>query len=85
MTVAVTRVEYRCKGKVHGTRKVYPNGEEYVEVRCKDHWCTDREPGVVVFHYFNPQTGELHHTKKYQNATPSTTSERQARFSNNER
>jgi hypothetical protein len=71
MTAVATRVEFRCKGKVHGVTKEYPNGEKYLEVRCKDHWCTDREPGVVVFHYFDYVTGDLHHTKKYRSATQS--------------
>lgn len=70
MSAAVARVEYRCKGRIHGVRKTYPNGEEYVEVRCKDHWCTDRKPGIVVFHYFIPETGELHHSQKYASAKP---------------
>lgn len=82
---AAARVEYRCKGKVHGVRKRYPNGEEYVEMRCKDHWCTDRETGVVVMHYFNPETGELHHTKKYSNATPTTSERLQLESNSNER
>jgi len=70
MTTA-TRVEFRCKGKIHGIRKEYPNGKVYLEVRCKDHWCTEREAGVVAFHYFDPETGELHHTKKYASANQS--------------
>lgn len=70
MAVA-TRIELRCKGKVQGIIKSYPNGERYLEVRCKDHWCTDREPGVVVFHYFEMDSGNLHHTKKYRSPTQS--------------
>ncbi|AMB17237.1 hypothetical protein PBI_ROPE_23 [Mycobacterium phage Rope] len=85
MTVAVSRVEYRCKGKVHGVRKVYPDGKVYVEIRCKDHWCTDREPGVVVFHYFDPETGELHHTQKYSSAKPTKSERVQLESNCNER
>jgi len=67
MTVAVERTEFRCRGKIHGVKKAYPNGEVYLEVRCKDHWCTEREPNTVVFHYYDWETGEMHHTQKYSN------------------
>lgn len=83
MTAAATRVEFRCKGKVHSILKTYSDGKKYQEVRCKDHWCTDREPGVVVYHYFDPDTGELHHTKKYQ--SPPTTQSGKLESDSNER
>lgn len=76
MTTA-TRVELRCKGKIHGVKKEYPDGKVFLEVRCKDHWCTEREPGTVVFHYFDWFTGELSHTKKFRD--PIKQSEREAR------
>lgn len=65
MTTAYTSVQLRCRSKLQGILKEYPNGKKLLEVRCKDKWCAERGAGVVVLHYFNVETGELDHTKKY--------------------
>lgn len=61
-------VEYKCRSRIHAIKKDFPCGDgrvSYLEVRCKDKWCGDRINGEVVFHYFDIETGILHHTKKY--------------------
>lgn len=58
-------IQLRCKGKLQGTIKEYPDGKKFLEVRCKDGWCTERTAGVVVLHYFSLEDGSLDHTKKY--------------------
>jgi hypothetical protein len=65
MTVAATAVQLRCKGKLHGIIREYPNGDRFLEVRCKDNWCVDRGKNEVVFHYYDLQSGELRKTKNY--------------------
>jgi hypothetical protein len=59
-------VELRCEGnKLHGLvieeDDVKPQG--IVEFRCDSRWC-GANPGLVVLHRFNLDTGEIH-TKKY--------------------
>lgn len=66
----LTKVEFRCKSKLQGIRRTYPDGTVFLEVRCKDHWCADRSEGVVVIHYFDWDTGELRDTKKFKAAKP---------------
>jgi antitoxin component YwqK of YwqJK toxin-antitoxin module len=61
----VSRIEIRCRGKVHGIIKEYPNGKRLFEVRCKDNYCVDRGKNEVVFHYYDMQSGKLVDTKKY--------------------
>lgn len=60
----VTSTELRCKSKLQGIIKEFPNGK-FLEVRCKDKWCAERGTGTVVFHYFDLETGKLDHTVKY--------------------
>jgi hypothetical protein len=62
---AVLTMQLRCRSKLQGIIKEYPDGKKLLEVRCKDKWCAERGAGVVVLHYFNVETGELDHTKKY--------------------
>lgn len=65
MTIALTSIQLRCRSKLQGIIKEYPDGKKLLEVRCKDKWCAERGAGVVVLHYFNVSTGELDHTKRY--------------------
>ena len=65
MTADVLTMQLRCRSKLQGIIKEYPNGKKLLEVRCKDKWCAERGAGVVVLHYFNVETGELDHTKRY--------------------
>jgi hypothetical protein len=37
--------------------------EGRIEVRCRSTRC--KEPGTVVFHYYDPSTGEFIETKRY--------------------
>lgn len=62
---AVLAIQLRCRSRLQGIIKEYPNGRRLLEVRCKDKWCADRKAGVVVLHYFNVETGELDHTNKF--------------------
>jgi len=81
MTAVVTRVELKCRSRTHGVIKQYtPTGKKYIEVRCKDHWCVDKNEGEVVFHYFEHETGEYSHTRKYRD--PVKAVEREARNQN---
>lgn len=81
MPTAISRVELKCRSRVHGTIKQFePNGKRYIEVRCRDHWCADKDEGEVVFHYFDHETGEYSHTKKYRDPVKAT--EREARNQN---
>lgn len=57
-------LQLRCRSKLQGIIKVV-SGKRLLEVRCKDKWCAERGAGVVVLHYFNVDTGELDHTKKF--------------------
>ncbi len=57
--------QLRCKGKLQGIMKEFPDGKKLLEVRCKEKWCADRVAGLIVLHYFNVETGELDHTKKF--------------------
>jgi len=61
----VSSMELRCRSKLQGIIKEYPSGIRLLEVRCKDKWCAERGAGMVVFHYFNIETGELDHTTKF--------------------
>jgi len=68
MTVTMSepeKVQLRCNSQLQGILKVYPNGKRLLEIRCKNKWCAARGAGVVVLHYFNVDTGELDHTKKF--------------------
>lgn len=53
--------ELRCPGTLHGIRK-----GDLIESKCHHIRCTKGRVGVAVFHYFDPQTGELVDTKEYQ-------------------
>ena len=64
MTTAVA-TQLRCRSKLQGILKTYPDGKVLLEVRCKEKWCAERGAGLVVLHYFNVETGELDHTKKF--------------------
>ena len=61
----VSSTELRCRSKLQGIIKEYPGGRKLLEIRCKDKWCAERGAGMVVFHYFDIETGELDHTQKY--------------------
>jgi len=61
----VDSVKFRCEGGIQGIVKKYPNGRVFLEMRCIDKRCADRNVGEVVFHYFDIETGKLDHTKKY--------------------
>lgn len=65
MSTAVGTAQLRCRSKLQGILKKYPNGKVLLEIRCKDKWCADRKSGVVVLHYFNVETGELVNTVKF--------------------
>lgn len=65
MVATVSAKQFRCRSKLQGIVKTYPNGKVLFEIRCKDKYCTDRKPGIVVLHYFNVQTGELENTVKF--------------------
>ena len=67
-SAAVESIQLRCRSKLQGIIRKYPDGPELLEVRCKDKWCAGRgegQPKMVVLHYFTLDTGELHHTTKY--------------------
>ncbi|AVD99634.1 hypothetical protein HWB51_gp016 [Mycobacterium phage Cuke] len=64
MTTALA-IQLRCRSKLQGIIKKYSDDKVLLEIRCKDKWCADRSAGVVVLHYFNVETGELDHTKKF--------------------
>lgn len=65
MSAAVAAQQLRCRSKLQGILKTYPNGKVLLEIRCKDKWCADRKAGVIVLHYFNVETGELVNTVKF--------------------
>lgn len=65
MTTALASFQLRCRSKLQGIIKEYPNGKRLLEVRCKDKWCAERGAGIVVLHYFDLESGKLDHTKKY--------------------
>lgn len=54
-------MELRCDGKLHGV--VVKDG--LLEIKCRSNRC-GAKPGVVVLHIFNPSTGDLVETKKFQ-------------------
>lgn len=51
--------ELRCEGKLHGILK-----GNLIEVKCGSRWC-GAEPGVIVLHRFNAESGALLETKRY--------------------
>lgn len=53
-------VELRCSSRMHGILK-----NALIEVKCRSTFC-GASSFASVFHYFNPSTGELVETKKYQ-------------------
>lgn len=84
MPTTTSRIELKCRSRTHAVIKQFePNGKRYIEVRCRDHWCADKDEGEVAFHYFEQDTGKYSHTKKYRD--PVKTVEREARnqFGNN--
>lgn len=50
----------RCSHKLHGL--ITETG--LVEVSCNSRWC-GKEPGTIVLHRFNAETGELVETLKF--------------------
>lgn len=54
-------MELRCDGKLHGI--VLKDG--LIEIKCRSNRCGAR-PGVTVLHSFDPLTGNLVETHKYQ-------------------
>lgn len=52
--------ELRCRSHLHGII----NEEGLIEIKCRWKPCVDKA-GVVVFHYFNPETGKEVDTKKF--------------------
>lgn len=54
-------VELRCSGTIHGIMR-----GGLLEVKCRSIKCSRGRP-VNVFHYFDPDTGELVETKVYKN------------------
>lgn len=52
--------ELRCESHLHGII----NDEGLIEVKCRWKPCVN-EIGVVVFHYFNAETGKEVDTKKF--------------------
>ena len=57
-------MELRCPSKLHGI--LLEGG--VIEVKCDSKFC-GHEPGVVVLHRFNAQTGELMETLNFKNPT----------------
>ena len=53
-------MEIRCAGRIVGV--LLDNG--LLEVKCPSRAC-GKMPGVAVYHYFDPRTGALVETKKY--------------------
>ena len=53
-------MDLRCEHKMHGS--LTDNG--LLEIKCKSAFCGS-EPGVVVLHRFDVETGELVETKRY--------------------
>jgi hypothetical protein len=56
----MAEVELRCPSRMHGILK-----ETLIEVKCRSKFC-GASSFATVFHYFDPQTGDLVDTKKYQ-------------------
>jgi hypothetical protein len=56
----MAEVELRCSSHLHAVL----TDDGLIEVKCRWKPCCD-EPGVVVFHYFHPVTGDLVNTKQY--------------------
>lgn len=54
-------VELRCTSRLHG---VLRNG--LVEIKCNSRFC-GADKATIVFHYFQPNTGNLVKTAKYKN------------------
>lgn len=63
---SIDAVQLRCAGgELQGIIKEYPDGKRLLEVRCKNHRCSERGEGMVVLHYFDVETGKLDHTRKF--------------------
>lgn len=56
-------VELRCGKRLHGVL----TNDGVLEVACRSALC-GHEPGVLVIHRFNTDTGELIDTKRYKDA-----------------
>ena len=54
----------RCKNKKHAELVAGA-----IEIRCGSAFC-GKMPGVVVLHRFDPRTGDLLETKKFQDPIP---------------
>lgn len=52
-------VDFRCPGTLHGILR-----DGLIERKCSHIACTQGRP-VTVFHYWDPNTGELVDTKVY--------------------
>lgn len=56
-------VELRCDKRLHGVL----TDDGVLEIACRSALC-GHEPGVLVIHRFNGDTGELIDTKRYRDA-----------------
>lgn len=59
--LSISDLELRCPSRLHGVLK-----GRLIEIKCSSRFCgANRE--TIVFHYFNPETGEIVKTVKYKN------------------
>jgi hypothetical protein len=65
MTAVAEATKLRCRSRLQGIIKEYPNGKRLLEIKCKDKLCADRRAGVYVLHYYDLESGQLVNTKKF--------------------
>jgi hypothetical protein len=79
MTASLDTIQLRCEAGLHGIIKER-KGKRVFEIRCKNKWCTDRIPGIVVLHYFDTETGKLVDTNKFRDPNVEKTSSNISQF-----
>lgn len=52
-------MDLRCDHRLHGILK-----DGLLEIKCRDRYCGATE-GFVVFHYFDPNTGQMKETRRF--------------------
>jgi hypothetical protein len=63
-------VELRCPNKLHGVL----TDDGYLEVKCRSRACGAAPGEVVVYHRFDPLTGDLQGTHRYRDPMKEGTS-----------
>jgi hypothetical protein len=57
-------IELRCDSRLHGVL----TDDGVLEIACRSQFC-GHEPGVLIVHRFDAETGLLIDTKRYKDAT----------------